>query len=66
MLGILMFFSCLITAIFFRQFLTSVWCFFAALISGVIFWILHDSRKRFNLDKLNLLKIFSEQAVSED
>jgi hypothetical protein len=65
-LGILMFFSCLITAIFFRQFLTSVWCFFAALISGVIFWILFDSRKKFNLDKLNLLKIFLEQTARGD
>jgi hypothetical protein len=59
LLGILMFFSCLITAIFFKQFLTSVWCFFAALISGVIFWILHDSRKKFNIERLNVMKIFS-------
>jgi hypothetical protein len=59
LLGILMFSSCLITAIFFKQFLTSVWCFFAALISGVIFWILHDSRKKFNIERLNVMKIFS-------
>jgi hypothetical protein len=57
LLGIFMFLSCLVTAIFFTQFLTSVWCFFAALISGVIFWILRDSKKKFHLDKLNLLKI---------
>lgn len=56
MMGILMFFSCLITAIFFTQYLTSVWCFFAALISGVIYWILSDAKKRFRFDKLNLLK----------
>lgn len=56
LLGILMFLSCLVTAIFFRQYLTSVWCFFAALISGVIFWILRDSKRVFNFDKLNLLK----------
>ena len=56
-LGILMFLSCLVTAIFFRQYLTSVWCFFAALISGVIFWILSDSKRNFILDKINLLKI---------
>jgi ABC-type Fe3+-siderophore transport system permease subunit len=55
-LGILMFLSCLVTAIFFTQYLTSVWCFFAALISGVIYWILSDSKKKFNFDKLNLLK----------
>jgi hypothetical protein len=36
LMGILMFLSCLVTAIFFTQYLTSVWCFFAALISGVI------------------------------
>ena len=57
LLGVLIFLSCLITAIFFTQTLTSVWCFFAALISGVIFWILRDSKRKFNFNKLNLLKI---------
>jgi len=56
LMGILMFLSCLVTAIFFTQFLTSVWCFFAALLSVVIFWILHDSKSLFNLNKLALLK----------
>lgn len=55
LMGILMTLSCLVTAIFFRQFMTSVWCFFAALISGVIFWILSDSKKSFNLNRLKLL-----------
>ncbi len=55
LLGVLMFLSCLVTAIFFRQYLTSVWCFFAALISGVIYWILLDAKKVFNFNKLNLL-----------
>jgi hypothetical protein len=58
-LGILNFLSCLITAIFFTQYLTSVWCFFAAIISGVIFWILRDSKIKFHFDKINLLKISS-------
>ena len=56
LLGILMFLSCVVTAVFFWQYLASVWCFFAALISGVIFWILRDSKRKFNLGKLNLLK----------
>ena len=56
LLGVLMFFSCAVTVLFFTQFLTSVWCFFAALISGVIFWILCDSKREFNLDKLIELK----------
>jgi hypothetical protein len=55
--GLLMTFSCLVTGIFYTQYLTSVWCFFAALISGVIFWILHDAKKIFSLEKLKLLKI---------
>lgn len=59
-LGILMFLSCLITAIFFTQYLISVWCFFAALISGVIYWILSDSKKAFILKKLSLIKIRSD------
>jgi hypothetical protein len=59
-MAILMFISCLITALFFTQYLISVWCFFAALISGVIFWILRDSKKAFNFNKLSLLKIRSD------
>ncbi len=56
LLGVLMFLSYLVTAIFFRQYLTSVWCFFAAIISGVIFWILRDSKRKSNFDKINVLK----------
>ncbi len=56
-LGTFMFLSCVVTAIFFTQYLTSVWCFFAALISAVIFWILRDSKRKFKFDALNLLKI---------
>jgi hypothetical protein len=57
LLGILMTLSCIVTAIFFTQYLTSVWCFFAALISVVILWILTDVKKEFNLERLSLLKI---------
>lgn len=60
LLGILMFLSCLITGIFFTQYLVSVWCFFAALISGVIFWILSDSKKEFNFKKLSLAEISTD------
>ena len=60
LMGILMFFSCLVTAIFFTQYLTSVWCFFAALLSGVVYWILHSSKSVFKLNKLALLKVKSD------
>jgi len=39
MFGTLMAASCLVTGIFYREYLTSVWCFFAAFISLVILWI---------------------------
>ena len=65
LLGALMFFSCLISAIFFRQYLTSVWCFFAAIISGVIFWILRDSKRKFVFDKLELLKLLQPEKVKK-
>lgn len=55
-LGVLMLLSCLISALFFMQYLTSVWCFFAAFISVVIYWILKDSKKTFILEIVNLLK----------
>jgi len=51
-----MFLSCAVTVIFFTQYLTSVWCFFAALISSVIFWILRDSKQKFKFDKFVELK----------
>ena len=46
LLGLLMFLSCMISLLFFSQFLTSVWCFFAAINSGIIFWILRDAKKK--------------------
>ena len=48
-MAILMMLSCLLAAIFYKEYLTSVWCFFAALISGVIYWILTDSQRAFEL-----------------
>ena len=56
LMGILMTFSCLVTAFFFTQYLTSVWCFFAALLSGIVYWILNDSRRKIYLEKPHLLK----------
>ena len=51
-LGILMALSCLVTIIFFTQYLTSVWCFFGALISLVIYWILRDARRKFFIERM--------------
>ena len=48
-MAILMMLSCLLAAIFYKEYLTSVWCFFAALISVVIYWIILDSRRAFAL-----------------
>ena len=44
MFGILITVSCLVTGIFFVQYMTSIWCFFAALISAVIYFILNESQ----------------------
>jgi hypothetical protein len=38
--GVLIAVSCIVTGVFFAQYLTSVWCFFAALISVAIYWVL--------------------------
>ena len=50
LLGVLLFLSFLVAVIFFAQYLTSVWCFFAAIISVVIFWILRDSKRKFEFE----------------
>jgi hypothetical protein len=65
LMGWLMLFSCAISAFFFTQYLTSVWCFFAALISGVIFWILRDSKRKFKFDALQLMKNKISQLVEK-
>ena len=43
--GALMFIACVITGIFYFEFLTSVWCFFAAIISIVILWIMRGEER---------------------
>lgn len=51
-LGMLLAVSCLISVIFFVGYLASVWCFFAALISIGIFWILRGiNNQKENLPK---------------
>jgi hypothetical protein len=42
LLGVLMFLACAVTAVLFFQYLTSVWCFFAAIISVVVYWIIKE------------------------
>jgi hypothetical protein len=42
LLGVLFLAAVIVTGIFYTQFLTSVWCFFAAIVSVVIVWILKD------------------------
>ncbi|MBI2428371.1 MAG: hypothetical protein HYV29_06170 [Ignavibacteriales bacterium] len=44
LLGGLMFAACLVTGIFYTEYLTSVWCFFAAGVSVVVFWIVSAKR----------------------
>lgn len=44
LLGLLNFASFLVTKLFFGDFIISVWCFFAALISGVVYLILRETR----------------------
>lgn len=43
-LGIFMFLACVVSVFFYIQVVTSVWCFFAAILSGMIFWILQGNR----------------------
>jgi hypothetical protein len=54
--GILVLSSSIVTGIFYKEYLTSVWCFFAALISAVIYWIVKESQENFNPEEFKLLK----------
>ena len=57
--GILIILSCLVTGVFYKEYLTSVWCFFAALISSVVYLIVKESKEEFNLSDLKLLRLLS-------
>jgi len=46
LMGVIMTLSFVISAVFYRQYLTSVWCFFAAVMSFVVFYIIRDSRQK--------------------
>ncbi|MCX5782552.1 MAG: hypothetical protein NT145_07645 [Elusimicrobia bacterium] len=48
LLGILMAGSCIVSAIFFSRYITSVWCFFAAILSIVVYFIISESEKGFS------------------
>lgn len=50
-LGIIMVLSFIVSALFYSRYLTSVWCFFAAVMSFVIFYIIRDAHKKFHFDK---------------
>lgn len=52
-MGIVMALSFIISAVFYMQCLTSVWCFFAAVISFMVYYIIRDAHKQFSFDKTN-------------
>jgi hypothetical protein len=60
LLGILMFLSCVVSVIFYTKNTTSVWCFFAAVISGVIYWIIRVPQEENSPIRLRLMKIISD------
>ena len=51
-LGVLMVLSFAISAVFYMQCLTSVWCFFAAVMSFVVFYIVRDAHSQFHFDRI--------------
>ena len=46
LLGIFMTASCLLTGLFYKEYLTSVWCFFAAMVSIIILWIITSEQRK--------------------
>lgn len=44
LMGFMVLLSLWVTYFFYRQYLISVWCFFAALMSAMIYWILRDAK----------------------
>ena len=52
--GALSLVSCFITGVFYKEYLTSVWCFFAALISAVVYLIVKESNEEFDLSGIKI------------
>lgn len=50
-LGSIIGISFIVSVIFYTQCLTSVWCFFAAVISFVIYYTIRDSHRKFHFEK---------------
>lgn len=51
-LGVIITVSFVVSAVFYMQCLTSVWCFFAALISFVVYYIIRDAHREYHIDLL--------------
>ena len=50
-LGIIIGISFIVSAVFFSMYLISVWCFFAAVVSFIIFYTIRDEHKKMRLNK---------------
>jgi len=59
--GILIIISFVITGILYKEYLTSVWCFFASLISAVIYIIVRESQEEFSLYNQRFIKLLSDR-----
>jgi hypothetical protein len=55
-LGVIMGLSFIVSALFYIRCLTSVWCFFAAVMSFWVFYIVHDEHKKFHFTKHQIRK----------
>ncbi|MFN8239396.1 MAG: DUF6629 family protein [Bacteroidales bacterium] len=54
MFGLLILVSCFVTGVFYKEYLTSVWCFFAAMISIVIYYIVSTVPTTVTSDELSV------------
>jgi hypothetical protein len=57
--GYLIIVSFIITGVFYKEYLTSVWCFFAALVSSVIYLVVRESNEEIHLSDMKLLKLLN-------
>jgi len=55
MLGVIIGLSAVVSIIFFTQCLISIWCFFAAVVSFIIYYTIRESHRKFHSDGVILL-----------
>jgi len=64
-LGVIIGMSALVSIIFFTECLISIWCFFAAVVSFVIYYTIRESHRKFHSERYRKIQLKPSDAAAE-